>query len=269
MAGSAMFTTVLSSMTMKSAKHIAPRVHHLRLSSVIAGTSVLPLRSSTPVKRCPRLPGRPGSGRGAVRPYDLRRTANVTSGGASFGRLEHPPERLAHLLELLRGERAEQLPHLLREGRQPVDQPAAGVGEADPHHPAVALVALAADMAGALEPVDDPGDRRREHVAFAAEVAGREPAAGAVQHVQRERLRDGHALFLDERAGGPLGLGADVVQELSDLRGQSGLPGHRSCSHDSRRILSQKNLSHTKYSDANELAQVDREDRYEGLRGGG
>ena len=179
----------------------------------------------------------------------------------SGGRLEHPPQRLAHLLELLRGERVEQLPHLVREGRQPVDELAAGVGQADPDDAAVALIALAADMPRALESVDDPGDRRREHVALAAEVAGGEPAAGTVQHVQRERLRHGHALFLDERAGCPLGLGADVVQELSDLRGQSGLPGHRSCSHDSRRILSQKNLSHTKHSDANELAQVDREDR--------
>src|SRR5689334_15336579 len=171
MAGSAMFTTVLSNMTMKSAKHIAPRVHHLRLSSVSAGTAVLPLRSSTPVKRYP---------------LDPLRTANVTSGGASFRRLKHAPQRLAHLLEILRGERAEQLSHLLREGRQPVDQLAAGVGEADPDHPAVALVALAADVAGALEPVDDAGDRRREHMALAAEVAGREPAAGPVQHVQRE-----------------------------------------------------------------------------------
>ena len=33
--GSATFTTVLSSITMNSAKHIAPSVHHLRLSSVI------------------------------------------------------------------------------------------------------------------------------------------------------------------------------------------------------------------------------------------
>ena len=32
--GSATLTTVLSSMTMNSAKHIAPSVHHLRLSSV-------------------------------------------------------------------------------------------------------------------------------------------------------------------------------------------------------------------------------------------
>ena len=35
MDGRATFTTVLSSITMKSAKHIAPSVHHLRLSSVI------------------------------------------------------------------------------------------------------------------------------------------------------------------------------------------------------------------------------------------
>ena len=34
MDGSATFTTVLSSMIMNSAKHIAPSVHHLRLSSV-------------------------------------------------------------------------------------------------------------------------------------------------------------------------------------------------------------------------------------------
>ena len=34
--GSATFTTVLSSMIMKSAKHIAPRVHQRRLSSVMA-----------------------------------------------------------------------------------------------------------------------------------------------------------------------------------------------------------------------------------------
>jgi len=33
--GSATFTTVLSSMIMNSAKHIAPSVHHLRFSSVI------------------------------------------------------------------------------------------------------------------------------------------------------------------------------------------------------------------------------------------
>ena len=39
--GSAMFATVLSSMTMNSAKHIAPNVHHLRFSSVIAGISPL------------------------------------------------------------------------------------------------------------------------------------------------------------------------------------------------------------------------------------
>ena len=32
--GRATLTTVLSSMTMNSAKHIAPSVHHLRLSSV-------------------------------------------------------------------------------------------------------------------------------------------------------------------------------------------------------------------------------------------
>ena len=68
----------------------------------------------------------------------------MTSGGASFRRLEHAPERLAHLLELLRGERVEQLPHLVREGRQPVDELAAGVGQADPDDAAVALIALAA-----------------------------------------------------------------------------------------------------------------------------
>src|SRR5437764_10581692 len=118
MAGSAMFTTVLSSMTMKSAKHIAPRVHHLRLSSVIAGTCSSSLRSSTPVKPCP---------------FDTLRAEDVTSGRSPFRRVEHAPERLAHLLELLRRKRAEQLSHLVREGRQPVDELAAGVREADPH----------------------------------------------------------------------------------------------------------------------------------------
>src|SRR6478609_9146451 len=171
MAGSAMFTTVLSSMTMKSAKHIAPRVHHLRLSSVITGTAVVPLRSSYVFQN--------------FHFHDPRRARSVTSGGASFRRLQDSPERLAHLLELLRRKGAEQLSHLIRERRQPVDELAAGVGEADPHHAAVALVALAADVAGALEPVDDAGDRRGEHVALAAQVASRQPAARAVQHVQR------------------------------------------------------------------------------------
>ena len=41
-----MFTTVLSSITMNSAKHIAPSVHHLRFSSVMAGISGSPPRSA-------------------------------------------------------------------------------------------------------------------------------------------------------------------------------------------------------------------------------
>ena len=39
--GSATLTTVLSSMIMKSAKHIAPSVHHLRLRSVMARSLVI------------------------------------------------------------------------------------------------------------------------------------------------------------------------------------------------------------------------------------
>ena len=185
---------------MNSAKHIAPSVHHLRLFSVSTGTYASSLSSDAASTR--RSEPRICSSSVPEAPRTTARSDPTNVG-------------------------------------QPIDQLAAVVGERHPHDPPVALVALAADVPGALEPVDDTGHRRREHVAVAAEVAGRRSGRRRLQHVQRHRLRHRHALRLERAAGSPASPGAATSSpQPSDLCGELSLLRHRSCSHRSRRILS-------------------------------
>ena len=85
--GSATFTTVLSSMIMKSAKHIAPSVHHLRLRSVI-GAQAGHRRAALPAGSSARSPVAPRSRR-------ARRRASAARSRRSLAAAPRAPRRRA------------------------------------------------------------------------------------------------------------------------------------------------------------------------------
>ena len=191
--GSATFTTVLSSMIMNSAKHIAPSVHHLRLSSVRR------IRSG--------ITGSPSG----------QKFCDVIA-------LSHHGERGCELRALARVEAVHELPEL---GEADVDQArhelVGLLGGAYALDPAVFLVLGAGYETAVYEAIHGAADRRhREPERIPELLDGHLRGLVGGEELNRLELRQRQAELIDHLQHAALGAAGleDIVEKCREIPDQ-------------------------------------------------